>query len=237
MRSMARILILCVIGLFLAAVVTAEDYTVFESKKYGYSLKLPKEFKLDGKEDKTTTWLYQPGSAPASEPAAAPAKEEKKPKKGLGGMVRGAAGGLVGGSGAKEESGAAAAPAGGQQLEPALTIYVNWVWMPDVATSTLFETNKKSDLQDINSPDPTYTDLVVLDKKSGYDFEGGSAYRYKEKDKSDPAEIHRWHIKAFGNKSSYTIGLCGTFGQFEKWGPVYEEVIKSFKLIPLEGNK
>lgn len=234
MKSTVRVLVLCVLGLFVAAVgAAAEDYTVFESKKYGYALKIPNEFKLDGKEDKTTTWLYQPGAAPATENAAPAAPEEKKKKKGLGGLARGVADSIGGGAESKTETGT---PPASQELEPALTIYINWVWMPDVATSTLFDANKKSDLQDINSPDPTYTDLVVMDKKSGYAIGDGAAYRYKEKNKTDPAEIHRWHIKAFGNKSSYTIGLCGTYGQFEKWGPVYEEVIKSFKLIPLEGN-
>ncbi|HNT88705.1 MAG TPA: hypothetical protein PKL84_12660, partial [Candidatus Hydrogenedentes bacterium] len=162
MKCMARILTLCVFGLFVAAVVAAEDYTVFESKKYGYSLKIPKEFRLDGQEDKTTTWIYQPGAAPATESAEPAKKEEKKPKKGLGGIARGAAGSLVGGAQAEEAAGAPAEAGGGQALESALTIYVNWVWMPDVATSTLFEANKKSDLQDINSPDPTYKDLVVM---------------------------------------------------------------------------
>jgi len=27
------------------------------------------------------------------------------------------------------------------------------------------------------------------------------------------------------------------YRQFEDWGPVYEEVVHSFGLIPLEGNK
>lgn len=235
MKSITCMLTLGVLGLFVTAVAAAEDYSLFESKKYGYALKLPKEFKLEGKEDQTTTWSYQPGASPAGKEAAPAAKEEKK--KGLGGLAKGVTGGLMGGAKAKGEAAAPAGASGGQELEPALSIYINWVWMPDVATSTMFETNKKSDLQNIDSPDPTYTDLVVMDKKGGYAIEGGSAYRFKEKDKSDPAEIHRWHIKAFGNKSAYTIGLCGTFQQFEKWSPVYEEVIKSFKLIPLEGNR
>lgn len=236
MKSTALILVLGILGLFVASVAVAEDYTVFESKKYGYSLKIPAQFKMEGSEDKTTTWIYQPGSEPAKESAAPAPTEEKKKKKGLGGLVRGAASGVTGGAESTADAGTSSGGAS-QELEPALSIYINWTWMPDVSSSTMFETNKKSDLQDINSPDPTYTDLVVMDKKNGYAMEGGSAYRIKEKDKSDPAEIHRWHIHAFGNKSAYTIGLCGTYAQFEKWGPVYEEVIKSFKLIPLEGNK
>jgi hypothetical protein len=235
MKYIAVVLVLCVLAMFTAAAVHAADLTVFETKKHGYSIKMPVEFKMDGSEDKTTTWSFQPGSAPVEAAQPAPAPKEGK-KKGLGGLVKGAAGGLTGGK-VKTEAPAAETAAPKQELEPALSIYVNWVWMPDVPSATLFESNKKSDMQNIKSPDPDYKDLVVMDKKNGYAIEGGSAYWYKEKDKSDPAAIHRWHIKAFGNKSAYTIGLCGTYRQFEKWGPVYEQVIKSFKLIPLEGNK
>lgn len=227
------VLAFSVLLLFVACAAQAAEFQVFESSKYGYSLKIPAEFKIEGSEDKTTTWLFQPGAAAAEsdKPAAAPAEGKKK---GVGGLVKGAAGGLTGG---RAKAGAETSAAPKRELEPALTIYVNWVWMPDVATATLFNANKKSDMDNINSPDPDYRDLIVMDKKAGYAIEGGSAYWYKETDKSDPAEIHRWHIKAFGNKSSYTIGLCGTFGQFEKWGPVYEEIVKSFKLIPLEAAK
>ena len=232
MKSIAVVLVFCVAAMFMAAV-HASDLTVFESKKHGYSIKLPVEFKMEGSEDKTTVWDFQPGSAPAGAAQSEPATKEAK-KTGLGGLIKGAAGGLTGNAG---KAGAADKAAPKQELESALTISVNWVWMPDVSSATLFETNKKSDLQNIQSPDPDYKDLVVMDKKNGYSIEGGSAYWYKEKDKTDPSAIHRWHIKAFGNKSFYTIGLCGTYKQFEKWGPVYEQVIKSFKLIPLEGNK
>lgn len=234
MKPATFIAVSCIVALFVVPVVFAADFTVFETKKHGYSLKIPAEFKMEGAEDKTTTWSYQPGSAPAESAAPAPAAKEGAAKKGLGGLVKGVTGGL-GGSTAKTAAPESAAPK--QELEPALTIYVNWVWMPDVSSATMFETNKKSDLQNIKSPDPDYKDLVVMDKKDGYAIEGGSAYWYKEKDKTDPTAIHRWHIKAFGNKSAYTIGLCGTYKQFEKWAPVYEQVIKSFKLVPLEGAK
>ncbi len=233
-KIVSGVLVFCALYMFVSAAVYAADLTAFESKKYGYSMKIPAEFKMEGSEDKTTTWTFQPGSEPAGAAGAASAPKEEK-KRGLGGLVKGAVGGLAG---SKANSGAAADTAAPkQELEPALSIYVNWVWMPDVSSATMFETNKKSDLLNMKSPDPDYKDLVVLDKKNGYAMEGGSAYWYKEKDKSDPTAIHRWHIKAFGNQSAYTIGLCGSYKQFEKWGPVYERVIKSFKLIPLEGNK
>ncbi len=110
---------------------------------------------------------------------------------------------------------------GSGPLEPALMVYVNWVWMPSVPSTVLYDANKKSDLQNISSPDPDYRDLVDFDRKKGYAY-AGNTYWFKEVDKPAPDEIHRWHIKSFGNKSAYTIGLTGTYGQFEKWGPVYE---------------
>ncbi len=108
-----------------------------------------------------------------------------------------------------------------------LTIYVIRMGVEGVSPSNLFETNKKSDLDKMKSPDSEYTDLKVLD------IDGGLAYWYKEVDKNNPDEIHRWHVKMFGNGGIYTIGLCGPFKDFEKWGPIYEEVVKSFGLIPM----
>lgn len=230
MNKIVGLTCLCVFAVMVLAVAQSGEYVTFESAKYGYSIKLPRELKMENTEDKTTAWSFQPGSTPANE-----AKSEGKSKsgKGLGGLVKKAAGSVLGG--AATDAGTAGSPV--QELEPAVTVYVNWVWMPDVSSNTLFDTNRKSDLQDIKSPDPTYKDLVVLDKKNGYGFEGGLAYRYKEVDKKDPNAIHRWHIKAFANKSFYTLGFTGTYKQFEKWGPVFEECIKGFKLIPMKENK
>ena len=112
-------------------------------------------------------------------------------------------------------------------------IYVNWTWMPDVASGTIYKANYDSVKQDIASPDPKYKDPVVFDKKKGYSHEGNTFW-YKEVDKQDGTEIHRWHIHSAGNQSTYTIGLTGTYAQFQEWGPVYEQVIKSFKLIPMK---
>ena len=121
---------------------------------------------------------------------------------------------------------------GSQELEPGLLIYVNWTWMPDVPSKTMYEVNRKSDLQNMSSPDPDYHDLVIFDRKKGHAWDG-NAYWYKEVDKEDPAEIHRWHAKLYGNKSAYTVGLTGNFGQFSTWAPVYEKVVKSIRLIPI----
>jgi len=228
MKSFWRVAVVVLLASVVFMMAASAELSVFECKKYGFSMKIPKEFKLTG-EDKTMTWTYQPGAdAPAKEEPAASGGEKKK---GLGAAV----GGLLKN---KAKSAEPSAPAETKsELEPALTIYVNWVWMPDVASSTGFETNKKSDQQNIDSPDPDYKELVVMTKNPAYAVDKDLAYRYKEIDKKDPAEIHRWHVKAFGNKSFYTLGFCGNFKQFEKWGPIYEECIKSFKLIPLEGAK
>ena len=207
---MKRVSIFAVIALCLGVVMVmaqSGEFVDTEVGKYGYAFKLPKEFSLQDKIDKTTSWMYQPGAEPAG--GGSPLSGLKPKLPGIGG---------IGGGGDE----------GGGGKESALTIYVNWVWMPDVSASTLYNTNKKSEMDNINSPDPDYTDLQVLD------IDGGSAYWYKEVDKDDPDEIHRWHVKMFGNKSMYTVGLCGTYKQFEKWASTYEEVVMSFKLIPME---
>lgn len=201
-----------------------EKYKGFQEikvEKYGYKMWIPEEFKIQEKIDKTTSWIYQPGAAETK-------VEEKAPKKG------GLAGKLMKGIGvdvSSEKAASSSSSSGG--LESALTIYVNWVWMPDVSSQTMYETNLKSVKDNIASPDPDYRDIQFFDKKKGYDWEG-LAFWYKEVDKEKPDEIHRWHIQAYGNKSSYIVGLCGTYEQFQKWGPLYEKAIKSWELIPLK---
>jgi hypothetical protein len=216
----ATALTLAVLG-FAAAPALAADYRTVKVEKYGYELKIPEEFDLEGEIDKTTNWMYQPGSVKKSGGSFT---------KSLTGSIR--IGG-VGLSGSKSESGSSSGSGG---LEPALGIYVNWVWMPDVSEKQSFDINLEQIKKDINSPDPDYTDVVVFDKDEGFDWEG-LAFWFKEVPKEKDDEIHRWHIRAFGNNSSYTIGLTGTYGQFKKWGPVYEEVVKSFELIPLEEDE
>jgi len=205
----------------------AREWKIYESEKYGYSLKIPAEFNLDT-EDKTTNWSYQPGSAATADDGKKSKKKKKKRSFGI--NVRG-----VGFRTEKSEEESASGAGGGSSggLEPALGIYVNWVWMPDVDSGMMFSTNKKSDAQNMESPDPDYHDLIVFDEDEGYAYEGNT-YWYKEVDKDEGDEIHRWHIKSYGNKSAYTVGLTGTYAQFEEWAPVFEEVVKSWKLIPME---
>ncbi len=201
-----------------------EEWKTYETSKYGFRVNVPAEFELND-ENKGATWMYQPGSVKESDSSS----KTKKKKKKFGIRVRG-----VGFSTEESEEESSSGSGGGGGLESALTIYVNWVWMPDVSSSTMYSTNKKSDQQNIDSPDPDYQDIADFSKKKDYAYEGNT-YWYKEIDKGtgEGSEIHRWHIKSYGNKSAYTVGLCGTYEQFEKWGPVYEKVIKSWELIPM----
>lgn len=215
----------------LAPLAHGAEFQEFQSKKYGYTLKIPAQFKMEGKEDNTTTWTYQPGAASSPAPAAAAGdaggEEKGKKKKKLGSAL----GGLVKKEAESAAPSAPAEPGGG--LQPALSIYVNWTWMPDVDSKTMYSANKKGDQQKVDSPDPDYKDIKDFSKKEGYAYEGNT-YWLKEVDKEKGDEIHRWHIHSFGNKSAYVVGLCGTYEQFKEWAPVYEEVIKSWKLIPME---
>lgn len=209
----------------------AAEWKTVEVEKYGYEFKIPAEFDMQGDLDKTTSWIFQPGSNDKSNKTKSKSKTNRfsiGTGVNIGGVRLGASQ-----SRSNTDSESTSGDSGG--LESALQVYVNWTWMPDVSSQTMFDTNLKSDKQNADSPDPDYRDIVVMTKENGYpEFEGGYAYFFKEVDKKDGDDIHRWHIKAFGNKSSYTIGLTGTYEQFKEWGPKFQEVVESFKLIPLE---
>lgn len=214
--------------LLMANAAEAREWKIVEVEKYGYAMKIPAEFDLNGEIDKTSTWMFQPGSAPTTTDDST--SKKKKKKRSFGVNVRGI-GFRTEDSTEESSSGGGTSSSGG--LEPALMVYVNWVWMPDVAPGTLYSANIDSTKKNASSPDPDYHDIKVFDKKQGYEYEGNT-YWYKEVDKKAGDEIHRWHIYSAGNKSAYTIGLTGTYEQFQEWGPVFEEVVKSFKLIPLK---
>ena len=212
-------------SMLLATAAQAREWKIYENTKYGYSIKIPAEFELQS-EDKTTSFIYQPGSAATGDSGTT---KKKKKKFSIGTRI----GGVNIGTSRSEETSSESSGSGGGGLESALSIHINWVWMPDVAPSTLYQANMDSVKKDISSPDANYTDPIDFDKKKGYDYEGHTFW-YKEVDKSEKDEIHRWHIYSAGNKSVYGVILGGNFGQFSEWDSVYEEVVKSFKLIPMK---
>ncbi|MCF6284929.1 MAG: hypothetical protein L3K26_07050 [Candidatus Hydrogenedentes bacterium] len=210
-------------SMMLAPIAQAREWKTYENTKYGFSLKIPAEFELQS-EEKGASWIYQPGSAKSAKGT----KKKKKKKFSVGLRVKGVSLGT-----SQSEETTTDGSGGGGGLESALSIHVNWVWMPDVSPGTLYKANMDSVKKDISSPDANYRDPIVFSKKKGYAHEGNTFW-YKEVDKSKSDEIHRWLIHASGNKSDYGVILGGVFGQFEEWGPVYEEVVKSFKLIPMK---
>ena len=111
-------------------------------------------------------------------------------------------------------------------------IYVHWVWLPSVPVEVQYEANLQQVVKDTESSRPQYRDVRIVDSTQGYAWDG-PAFWFKEVDKAAPDEIHRWHLKAFGNESQYIVGLTGDFEQFEELGALYEEVIRSFERIPL----
>ena len=106
-----------------------------------------------------------------------------------------------------------------------LTIWVNRIPVETKNLAGLYAVGRRYDADSINSPGAAIRDLRDLT------VEGGYGYWYKEADKSEPAANHRWIAKVFGNGAVYTICVAGPFGEFEAWGPVFERVIASFRLV------
>lgn len=216
MKKLALCATIACAGTLVAFAATAAELKEVQVEKFGYKLKLPADFVLEGKPEATSQWIRGPKSGGSAEPAAA---SETKEKKGLGGKLKTK---LVG-----EKNTDETASSGGSS-EGALTVYVNWTYMPDVASDSIYKTVMDDMKQKADGPNPTYKDIKPLEIK------GGKAFWYKEVDKSAGDEIHRWHIQAYGNKSVYTVGLTGAYGQFKDWAATYEEVIKSFELVPIK---
>ena len=229
-----RLLVVCLIGIAAfvlqpkPAFAQDKDYEGFNEvvvEKYGYKMMIPKEFELNGKIDKTSGWSYMPGAAEM----LAKAKAEKVP--GIGGALKESAG-L---DGAKTEQAPSSGAGSGGALESVLFIAVNRMPMPDLSSQFLYDLQLKGFKESITSPNPKGKDIQMFDKKKGYKWEG-LAFWYKEVDKAsnEQDKRHHWNIMAYGNKSIYNVILSGDYKQFEKWGPIYEKVIKSFELIAIK---
>jgi hypothetical protein len=204
-----------VIGSLASFNAAAEDWKTVEAEKFGYKVKIPKSFERQGTIEETTSWIQSGGAAESG-------KKTKK-KRGFSAKLR-VKGVSVGGSKSEEETSSSGGSSGGDVLQ----VYVNWVYMPDVGSGTMYKTNYDSVKKGIDGPNSKYKDIKALN------MSGGEAFWYKEVDKSDNGEIHRWHIQAYGNKSAYTIGLTGPYGAFENNADIFKEIVDNFELIPLK---
>jgi hypothetical protein len=66
---MRKTIIMAAVALFLCVVsASAQSYELVDItvEKFGYAFALPREFRLDGKIDGTTTWIYRPEASTAS---------------------------------------------------------------------------------------------------------------------------------------------------------------------------
>jgi hypothetical protein len=108
-----------------------------------------------------------------------------------------------------------------------LVIWVNRMPVETPNLPGLYEISRAADLESQGRADPSVTGLTDLSLTGAY------GYRYREADKSDPNDLHRWIVKVFGNGAVYTVCISGPFGQFPTWSPVFEQVILSFRLIPI----
>lgn len=113
---------------------------------------------------------------------------------------------------------------------PVFTIWVNRMPVETMNLAGLYEIGRKYDADSTGSVGAAIRDLRDLT------IDGGYGYWYKEADKPDPAANHRWIAKVFGNGAVYTVCAAGPFGEFATWGPVFDRVIASFRLVPTKGE-
>jgi hypothetical protein len=125
---------------------------------------------------------------------------------------------------------AVAAPGAAGETGAALTIWVNRVPVETKNLAGLYEVGRRYDADIAKGPGATIHDVRDLT------LEGGYGYWYKEADKGSPAANHRWIARVFGNGAVYTICVAGPFGEFGTWGPAFEQVIASFRLVPTKAR-
>ena len=119
-------------------------------------------------------------------------------------------------------------------------IYVNAAPIPGVSSQTLYDANFQQYQQDRFYTDVEPVEVFFVDE--GKEPVRVPAFRAKEvdtqrgtRDSKVPDDIHRWHLLAFGNDRTYTMGFTGAFQTFQdnEVQDVYEQVIDSVKLIPI----
>lgn len=117
----------------------------------------------------------------------------------------------------------------------ACSIYINYVDMPGVSPETLYNVN----LNSYKEKKKEYTDIQPVKVKWGK--KTALAFRAKEvtnkpgtSNEKDPTDHHRWHLFVFGNGKFYTLGFTANYAAFKanKVQAMFEEVIKSFELLP-----
>jgi len=111
-----------------------------------------------------------------------------------------------------------------------LTIWVNRTPVDAKDLTALAAICRRDDAESVNATGSTIHDFANLT------IDGGYGYWYKEADKGSPDANHRWIARVFGNGAAYTICAAGPFGEFEAWGRVFERVIGSFRLVPVEAR-
>lgn len=121
----------------------------------------------------------------------------------------------------------------------AASVSVNVTEMPDVPESVMYDVNLKS-----KKKDSRYTNVVPLKVKIGSKTALGfrcieANNVYGTSDLKAPSDIHRWHLYVFANRREYLMGMSTAFSvyQAKKIQPVYEEIIKSFEIIPIDKKK
>lgn len=114
-----------------------------------------------------------------------------------------------------------------------LSMSVNTVVM-SVPSKTLYDINFKQ-----TKKNKRYAKVVAIPMKGPGEV---YAYAFQETDKNSdgsdkkPGDIHRWHIRAFGNGRYYTWGFAGPYKTMNKKNvqDVYKAVMKSVELISVK---
>jgi hypothetical protein len=109
-----------------------------------------------------------------------------------------------------------------------LVIWIARAPVGDADPQRLFDIDRKLDLAAASEADAAISEVTA------FAVEGGYGYWYKEADKANPADFHRWIAKVYGNGGIYVLCFAGPFSEFGTWGPVFEQVIGSFRLVPLK---
>ena len=211
-------ILLLLAGLSAAGDASAREWKIYDNGEFGYTLKIPAEFSLRT-EGKLTTWEFRPP------PIAQPPIEESRQK--TVNLKLGPLNVQIDDPKRRER-----VLVDQPSIEQApLSIAVTWDFLPETPSFTLYKSSRSADENNSRGTVPGIVDIREFDRAQGYDYEG-MTYWFREADKSTPDTLHRWVLRSFGNWSVYTVEITGTAAQFAEWGPVFEDVVRSWHLIP-----